>query len=94
MNISAAEVEALVSGHPGIVECAAIGYPDHNLGEKLGIFAVAAPDAEPTLDEIIAIMREAEVASYKLPERLELIETLPRNPVGKVVKPELRDLWR
>jgi acyl-CoA synthetase (AMP-forming)/AMP-acid ligase II len=39
MNISAAEVEAIVSGHPGIVECAAIGYPDHDLGEKLGIRA-------------------------------------------------------
>ena len=93
MNISAAEVEALVSGHPGIVECAAIGYPDHDLGEKLGIFAVAAPDATPTLEEVTAIMREHEVASYKLPERLEIIESLPRNPVGKVVKPELRELW-
>ncbi len=93
MNISAAEVEALVSGHAGIVECAAIGYPDHDLGEKLGIFAVAAPDAQPTLEEITAIMREHEVASYKHPERLELIDTLPRNPVGKVIKPELRELW-
>jgi non-ribosomal peptide synthetase component E (peptide arylation enzyme) len=36
---------------------------------------------------------EHEVASYKHPERLELIDVLPRNPVGKVVKPELRELW-
>ena len=94
MNISAAEVEAIVSEHPGIVECAAIGYPDHDLGEKLGIFAVAAADAVPTLEEVVALMRDHDVASYKLPERFELIDALPRNPVGKVVKPELRDRWR
>ena len=39
-------------------------------------------------------MRDHDVASYKLPERFELIDALPRNPVGKVVKPELRDRWR
>jgi len=94
MNISAAEVEAIVSEHPGIVECAVIGYPDHELGEKLGIFAVAAADAAPTLDEVIALMRDHDVASYKLPERFELIDALPRNPVGKVVKPDLRERWR
>lgn len=94
MNISAAEVEAIVGEHPGIVECAAIGYPDYDLGEKLGIFAVAAPGTTPTLDEVIALMRDADFASYKLPERFELVDALPRNPVGKVVKPELRDRRR
>ncbi len=93
MNISAAEMEALIAGHDAIVECAAVGYPDRDLGEKMGVFAVAAPDTAPTLDDVIEHLREQEVASYKLPERLELIDALPRNPVGKVVKPELRALW-
>ncbi len=94
MNISAAEVEALVSTHPGVGECAVVGYPDPDLGERVGVFVVAEPDAEPPdLDAVVATMREAEVASYKLPERLELIDALPRNPVGKVVKPELRAVW-
>jgi acyl-CoA synthetase (AMP-forming)/AMP-acid ligase II len=95
MNISAAEVEALVADHPAIVECAAVGFPHPDLGEKVGVFAVAGPDGEPpSLDEHNAHLREYEIASYKLPERLEYLDALPRNPVGKVVKPELRQIWR
>jgi len=94
MNISAAELEALIADHPGIVECAAVGFPDRDLGEKVGVFAVAAPDAEPpSLSDVVAHLRDHEIASYKLPERLELIDALPRNPVGKVVKPDLRERW-
>ncbi len=95
MNISAAEVEALVADHPAIVECAAIGFPHPDLGEKVGVFAVAGPDTNPpSLDELIAHLRDHEIASYKLPERLEYVDALPRNPVGKVVKPDLRQIWR
>lgn len=93
MNISAAEIEALIGDHPDIVECAAVGYPDTDLGERTGVFAVAAPGTAPTLDDLLAHLRTHEVASYKLPERLELIDALPRNPVGKVVKPDLRARW-
>ena len=95
MNISAAELEALIADHPAIVECAVVGYPDRDLGEKVGVFAVAASDVEPpTLEAVIGHLRDQEIASYKLPERLEVIDALPRNPVGKVVKPDLRDRWR
>jgi acyl-CoA synthetase (AMP-forming)/AMP-acid ligase II len=93
MNISAAEIEALIASHPSVVECAAVAYPDPDLGERVGVFAVAAPDFTPTLDEIIEHLRTIDVASYKLPERLELVDVLPRNPVGKVVKPDLRARW-
>lgn len=94
MNVSAAEVEGLVSSHESIVECAAVSYPDTVMGEKVGVFVVAAADASPTLDDVTAHLRSLDVASYKHPEHLELIEVLPRNPVGKVVKDELRDRWR
>lgn len=93
MNVSAAEVEGLVASHPSVAECAAVAFPDSTLGERVGVFIVAAPDQEPTLDEIVEHLREADIASYKLPERLELIEALPRNPVGKVTKDELRAGW-
>ncbi|MGA9276909.1 class I adenylate-forming enzyme family protein [Ilumatobacter sp.] len=93
MNISAAEVEGLLSGHAAVGECAAVGYPDADLGERLGVFVVAAPDANPTLDDLIEHLRGRGVASYKLPERIEIVEALPRNPVGKVTKPELRTRW-
>lgn len=94
MNVSAAEVEGLVSSHAGIVECAAVAFPDPVLGEKVGVFVVAAAGEVPTLDDITAHLRALAVASYKHPERLELVDELPRNPVGKVVKPELRDRWQ
>ncbi len=96
MNVSAAEVEALISAHPGITECAVVGYPDPVLGERVGVFVVPNQmngDAKPDLESVIAVMRSADVASYKIPERLEVVDTLPRNPVGKVVKPELRARW-
>jgi len=93
MNVSAAEVEALAAAHPGIAECAAVAYPDRDLGERVGLFAVAAPGQTPTLDELVAHMRAQDVASYKLPERLELLDALPRNPLGKVLKSQLRKRW-
>lgn len=93
MNISAAEVESLVSSHPAVVECAVVAFPDAILGEKVGVFVVAADAAMPTLADITAHFRSLDVASYKHPERLEIVDALPRNPVGKVVKPELRDRW-
>ena len=94
MNISAAEVEGLVSSMETISECAAVAFPDRDLGEKVGIFVVPAGDAQPDLDSVVSHLRDVGVASYKLPERLETIESLPRNPVGKVTKTELRDRWR
>ena len=93
MNISAAEVEGLLTSHPSGMECAAVAYPDQDLGERLGVFVVAVSGTDPTLDELVAHLRAHGVASYKLPERLEVLDALPRNPVGKVVKPELRSVW-
>ena len=93
MNVSAAEIEVLISSHDSVAECAAVAYADDDLGERVGVFVVAAPDAEPTLDVIVEHLREQKIASYKLPERIELIDALPRNPVGKIVKHELRSRW-
>jgi len=93
MNVSAAEVETLVSSHDSVAECAVVAYPDDDLGERVGVFVVAAPETLPTLDQVVEHLRAQKIASYKLPERLEVIEALPRNPVGKVVKADLRGRW-
>jgi acyl-CoA synthetase (AMP-forming)/AMP-acid ligase II len=93
MNVSAAEVEALASSHDDVAECAAVAFPDADLGERIGLFVVAAPGASPSLEVIVGHLRAQEVASYKLPERMELVDALPRNPVGKVTKSELRGRW-
>lgn len=90
MKISAAEIEGLLQSGPGVAEVAAIGVPDHILGERLCAVVVPRTGAEVTLADLVAHLRARQVASFKLPERLEIVEELPRNPSGKVLKRELR----
>ncbi|MFC4586369.1 class I adenylate-forming enzyme family protein [Sphaerisporangium corydalis] len=89
MNIAPAELESLLAAHPSVVEVAVIGYPDEVLGEK--VCAVVAPRGDVDLASIVAFLREKGIASYKLPERLEIVEGLPRNALGKILKRELRE---
>ncbi|WP_342130791.1 class I adenylate-forming enzyme family protein [Hydrogenophaga sp. OTU3427] len=91
MNISSEEVENLLMACPGVREAAVVAVPDAVLGEKVCACVVAAPDCEVTLAGIKHFLqREKRVAVYKLPEHLLLLDALPRNPVGKVLKRELR----
>jgi acyl-CoA synthetase (AMP-forming)/AMP-acid ligase II len=94
MNISSEEVENLLLGHPQVRECAVIGLPDPVLGEKVCAVVVAQPGQEVTLASLVAHLRDVEeTAAFKWPEHLMLIEELPRNPVGKILKRELRERW-
>lgn len=92
MNIAPAEIEALLARCPGLAEVAVIGLPHPVLGETSCAVGVAAPGATPTLEDLVDHLRAQSVASFKLPERLVLVDALPRNPVGKVLKRELRAL--
>lgn len=89
MNIAPAELEQLLAGHPAVAEVAVVGYPDEVLGEKA--CAVVVARSPLVLDDLVGYLKERHIASYKLPERLELRDALPRNPVGKVLKRVLRD---
>jgi acyl-CoA synthetase (AMP-forming)/AMP-acid ligase II len=91
MNIAPAEIESLLAAHPAVAEVAVVGVPDDVLGEKVCAVVVAKPEQTITLDDLVAHLRGLRIASYKLPERLEVVEALPRNPVGKVLKRELRE---
>ncbi|MFW5959476.1 MAG: class I adenylate-forming enzyme family protein [Natronomonas sp.] len=88
-TISAKEVENHALDNDAIVDAAVVGMPDPDLGERVCLYAVPKPGEEPTLEDITSEM-EGEVAVYKRPERLELVEEIPRNPVGKVLKTNLR----
>jgi acyl-CoA synthetase (AMP-forming)/AMP-acid ligase II len=91
MNISPAELEALLATHPAVADVAVVGIPDEVLGERTAAVVVVAPDASPpTLDDLVDLLRDRRIASYKLPEHLEIVDVLPRNPLGKVLKRELR----
>jgi acyl-CoA synthetase len=90
-KISPADIEALVQEHPKVAEVVAIGDPDPVLGERVCVFVVPRPGQTITLDEIIEFLRAERIATFKLPERLEIIDELPRSAIGKVLKRELRD---
>lgn len=89
-NISAQEVENVLLAHPAVQDVAAVGMPDENLGERTCVYVVPKPGQTVTLEDLTGYMRDQGVATYKLPERLELVEAIPRNPVGKILKKELR----
>jgi acyl-CoA synthetase (AMP-forming)/AMP-acid ligase II len=93
MNISPEELDNLLSAHPKMLEVAVTGYDDDILGEKVGVVAVVAEGETISLDEIIGFLKDQQIAKYKMPEDLRLIDALPKNPVGKVLRRELKDLF-
>ena len=94
MNISSEEIENLLMSHADVRDAAVIGLPDAIMGERVCAVVVQQPNATLTLPRLIEHLRNVkEVAAYKWPESLILVEELPRNPVGKVLKRELRDRY-
>jgi 2,3-dihydroxybenzoate-AMP ligase len=90
-KINAEEVELLVAGHPAVAEIALVGMPDPRLGERGCAYVVPRdPQNPPALAGICAYLEAEGLAKYKWPERLELIDALPRTQVGKIAKAILR----
>jgi acyl-CoA synthetase (AMP-forming)/AMP-acid ligase II len=91
-NISAKEVEDLLYEHPSVADVAVIGLPDPERGERACAVVVHAPNTEPfTMEAMTAWCADHGLMTQKIPEQLELVDSLPRNPSGKVIKYELRD---
>ncbi len=91
-NISAKEVEDLLFSHPGVADAAVVGLPDDRTGERVCAVVVAQdPDSPPTLADLLDWTVEKGLAKQKTPEQLEIVDALPRNPTGKVLKFELRE---
>jgi acyl-CoA synthetase (AMP-forming)/AMP-acid ligase II len=90
-NISAQEVENMLLGHPKVLDVAAVAMADEILGEKVCVYVVPRGEEKLELEEIKAFMKEKGIAVYKIPERLEIINAIPRNPVGKILKKVLRE---
>jgi fatty-acyl-CoA synthase len=92
-NVYPAEVESVLYEHPAVGEIAVIGLPDERWGEA--VVAVVAPKAGHTVTlEDLREFGGRSLARFKLPTRLHLVDVLPRNPAGKVLKFELRDSYR
>jgi len=88
-NVYPNEIEDVVSSHPDIVECAAIGIPNEVTGEQVKVFAVTTNPAL-TAKDITDFCRER-LTAYKVPKMIEFREDLPKTNVGKILRRELRD---
>lgn len=90
-KISAEEVENHILAHPKVENCAFVAMPDRVLGEKGCTFIVTRNNQPLTLEELNKFLREERnIATFKLPERLELVSSFPMTNVGKIDKKELR----
>jgi len=90
-NISAKEVEDLITGHPKVAQAAAVAMPDPVLGERVCTFIKPKKDAVITFEEIITYLKEKKTSVLYLPERIEIVEEIPLTNVGKVDKKRLRE---
>lgn len=88
MKISPQEIDIALEGHPDLVEAAVCAYADERLGEKICACVVPSPErveeADFSLDSLQRYLTEKGFAKFKLPERVECFDSLPRNPLGKV----------
>ncbi|MCB1640965.1 MAG: AMP-binding protein, partial [Xanthomonadales bacterium] len=87
-NVFPNEIEDVVSMHPGVLEAAAIGVPDDKTGEAVKLFVVRK-DPQLSADQLRQHCRE-QLTGYKQPRHIEFIATLPKSPVGKILRRELR----
>ncbi|OBJ74202.1 long-chain-fatty-acid--CoA ligase FadD2 [Mycobacterium sp. 1274756.6] len=90
-NVFPAEVEDLISGHPDVVEATALGVEDSEWGARLRAFVVRREGSEIDEDAIKRYVKER-LARYKVPREVLFLDELPRNPTGKILKRELREL--
>ncbi|MFJ2238149.1 hypothetical protein [Streptomyces sp. NPDC087859] len=85
-------VENLVYRLPGVARVAAVAKPDPDLGERVCVIVVAQPGADLSLAGVRAALSAMQVARYKLPEDLRIVDELPLTKVGKIDKKRLRDI--
>lgn len=91
-NISPEELDQLLGGHPKLVEACAFGIPDATLGERIGLAIVPREAGEAIeLQELTDFLKMRGVAQFKLPERLFVVEALPRNALNKVLRTQVRE---
>jgi len=90
-KISAEEIENLILAHPKVKNVAAIAMPDALLGEKCCAYVILKENESMDLAELNAFLADKKIAKFKLPERLEVVDSFPMTNIGKISKKDLRD---
>ena len=88
-NIAPAEIEAVLHAHPAVDEAAIIGAPDEDWGQKIVAFVALRPGQTASADDIGEFCK-SRLASFKKPQEINFLDELPKNPLGKVLKKELK----
>ncbi|MGB5501161.1 MAG: AMP-binding protein, partial [Polyangiales bacterium] len=91
-NVFGAEVEKAINSHPAVVDCAVVGVPDEKWGEAIKAVVQLKPGAAVSAQDLIGVCRE-QLGGVKAPKSVEFVEALPRSPVGKVLKREIREKY-
>jgi acyl-CoA synthetase (AMP-forming)/AMP-acid ligase II len=89
-NISPKEIEDILIGHAGIAEIAVVGIPDERTGERACAVIVPCDDSAPALTDLRELLMREGLAKFKVPEQVEIWDSLPKNDAGKVLKHEIR----
>ena len=87
--IAPAEIEDLLISHPKVQGVAVVPMPDPVYGEKVCAYVIPAPGQDFAFEEMVSFLKERKIASYKLPERLEIVERFPLSSSAKILKREL-----
>lgn len=88
-NVYPNEIESVVMNHPGVAECAVVGVPDQRSGEAVKL-VVVRKDPNLRQDDLIAYCR-TQLTGYKRPQHIDFRDSLPKTPIGKILRRELRD---
>jgi malonyl-CoA/methylmalonyl-CoA synthetase len=91
-KVSALEIEEVLRTHPAVKECAVVGVEDEYWGERVCAVLVLQPNKQVSMQELSEWMKKR-IAGYKVPKQMQIIAELPRNSMGKVVKPELKKMF-
>ena len=91
-KISALEIEDVLRSHASVVDCAVVGVPDDVWGDRVCAAVVSRPGHDLSADAVQSFARER-LAPYKVPKEVRVVADLPRNPMGKVTKPAVRELF-
>jgi malonyl-CoA/methylmalonyl-CoA synthetase len=91
-KVSALEIEDVLRTHPHVADCAVVGVPDPAWGDRVCVAVVATAGSAPDPEEVRAFAKER-LAPYKVPKDVRVVDALPRNALGKVTKPAVKELF-